>query len=870
MSITLGLSTALSGLLTNQKGLDVISQNIVNVNTKGYVRKVMTPESVTVGGVGAGVQTGEITRTVDEGLLKDIRRQTSTQGLLDSLHDYYPRIEDMFGQVANNDSIAHQLMTMKNSFETLADRVSVSSLQTSAVTSAMDTAQKLNQTTEQIQNLRLEADRAIQDTVSQVNQQIENIFDLNQKIVRGSAIGADVGDLRDKRDLSLTEVSKYMDIQYFERGDGSIGVYTKTGKTLVDKGPATMTHVATTVTAAWMTRAGGNFNAITLSTSAEPNTDISGDLQDGKIRALLDLRDKVLPNLQSQMDELAAKIKTNVNQVHNRGTSFPTTRSEMTGTRHFIDPNNPTVNGGLIPASIDANPQKMWLSSGDTTIALFDSNGDEIASTTLKTIMSSTAYNDAAGAATSIDISSSAATPGVQLTDVAAKIQNWMRAQSYQNNQLSSATASVANGVFELNTANTAVTLSFRDQVSTTKGATAGDATIKFDVDGDGNADQTVEGFSNFFGLNDFFTMESPNSISESIILPSKFTLNNTRTFRLYDPSGQIGNSITVPAGSNLETIAATINAKSQTSESNILNSAALTLTGNATFTVADSNGNITGFPITLTAATIDNINDIAAAINNVGGSILAKVVQNAPNSFQLRVWDSRGVELTVSASGGTVGTASLDNYLGMRSANLIEATVIPDGSGKRLRIRQNSDKELFIGADPDTQTPPGSILTDLGMHAAATRSASSLTIRDDIQGSPSLMARGSVRYNADLDKYYLSEGDNTTATAIAQTMGNKNAMATAGEIYAGNYSFDEYASATISVVASNSAHTEDRRTYQTTLGQALEHQYSSLSGVNLDEEVANMITFQQAYSASAKVISTLQDMLDTLVNIVR
>ncbi|RAU22892.1 flagellar hook-associated protein FlgK [Paramagnetospirillum kuznetsovii] len=871
MGLTLGLSTALSGLLTNQKGLDVISQNIVNVNTKGYVRKVMTPESVTVAGMGAGVQTGAIVRNVDEGLMKDIRRQTSTQGSLDTLHDYYPRIEDLFGQVGDNNSIAHQVETLQSSFDALGVQINTSALQTAVITTSLDTANKFSQMTDNIQNLRLEADRGIQDTVGLINEQISNIFDLNQKIVRGGAIGADIGDLKDKRDNALTALAQYMDIQYFERGDGSVGVYTKTGKTLVDKGAATMTHVSTTVTDSWMTAAGGNFNSITLSTTSEPNIDISADIKDGKIRALLDLRDSVLPNLQSQVDELANKLKDTVNLAHNRGTTYPTARSQMTGTHQLIDPNNPSINGGLIPAAITPNSQTMWLSgSNDVAITLFDPNGNEIVSTTLKTIMGSTSYNDAAGAATSLDISSSATTPGVKITDVAAKIQNWMRAQNYQNNALSNATASITNGTFALNTGNTSVTLDFRDQASSTKGSTATDATINFDVDGDGSADQQVQGFSNFFGLNDLFTEVSPRSISDSTILDQATTLNSTRTFRLLDPSGQIGNTVTVLAGSSLSSIADAINKQTQTNESAVLSSHSMTMVGNSTLSIADSNGNITGFPITLAAGTTTDLNVIAQQINNVGGSVLAKVVQNGPSSYQLRVWDSRGVELTVSASGGTVGGATLDSYLGMRKANLVQASVIPDGSGYRLRIRQTNDQELFIGATPDSQTPPGSIVTDLGLHAAATRMASGLSVRTDIQGSPSLVSRGATQYNADLDKYYLSEGDNTTTLAISQAMANKQSMASAGNIYAGSYNFSEYAAASISVVSTGAAHADEQRSYQTTLGQALNNQYTSMSGVNLDEEVANMINFQQAYSASAKVISTLQQMLDTLVNIIR
>ncbi|EME69186.1 flagellar hook-associated protein [Paramagnetospirillum caucaseum] len=858
MSLTLGLNSALSGLLTNQKGLDVISQNVVNVNTKGYVRKEMVPESRVVNGVGAGVQQGALVRNVDEGLMRDIRRQTATQGALDVTQTYYPRVQDLFGTVGKSNSISHQIEQLQASFETLATQVNTPAFQSSVVQTAKDMTGQFNEMTYHMQNLRLEADRAIQDTTGLVNKQLEDIFDLNQKIVRNNAIGGDIGDLQDKRDNALTSLSKYMDIQYFERGDGSIGVYTKTGKTLVDKGPAVMTHVSTTITDAWMTAAGGNFNELTLSTSDA--LDIGDDINDGQLRALLDVRDTIIPNLQAQMDEVAAKLKDTINQVHNRGTVFPTQNSKMVGTRQLVDPNNPTLNG--------SNPQRIWFSGDDdTTIALFDTDGDQVASTTLRTIMSSTSYTDAAGAATALDMSDDAATLGVKMTDVAAKIQSWMRQQSYQGNLMTSASASVTTGTLVLDTGVPAVTLAFRDQEATAAGSDATDARINFDVDGDNKADKQVAGFANFFGLNDFFTTTVPNSLLDSDVVAQDFTLSTARSFTISDPTGKIGNTIAMAAGSSLYDIAKKINAQTQTNESATLSSSSMTTTAATSITINDANGQVTQLTI---GAGVITLKDIADAINAKGTSAQAAAVQEGPNAYRLRIWDSRGVPLEVGVSGGTIGTSDMEAHLGLQQSQLVEASVIPEGFGYRLRIRQTSDRELFLGATPDNLTPSGSFITELSMHTASTRKAGVIEVRTDIQGSPAKVSRGAMQYNTDLGKYFLSEGDNTTALALGGAMSSKIQMATAGSLYAGSYNFAEHAAASIAQVSTDASHSKDRLDYQTTLGQALNSQYASTSGVNLDEEVANMINFQQAYSASAKVISTLQEMLDILVNIVK
>jgi flagellar hook-associated protein 1 FlgK len=65
------------------------------------------------------------------------------------------------------------------------------------------------------------------------------------------------------------------------------------------------------------------------------------------------------------------------------------------------------------------------------------------------------------------------------------------------------------------------------------------------------------------------------------------------------------------------------------------------------------------------------------------------------------------------------------------------------------------------------------------------------------------------------------------------------------------------------------SAKTESASNLATTtnLQSYLQTQISSVSGVNMDEELANMVTFQNSYQASAKYISTISTLMTTLIN---
>ena len=58
--------------------------------------------------------------------------------------------------------------------------------------------------------------------------------------------------------------------------------------------------------------------------------------------------------------------------------------------------------------------------------------------------------------------------------------------------------------------------------------------------------------------------------------------------------------------------------------------------------------------------------------------------------------------------------------------------------------------------------------------------------------------------------------------------------------------------------------------THQSTMVENLEEYRQEVSGVSLDEEMVNLIQFQQAYNAAAKLITTADEMLDALLEMVK
>jgi flagellar hook-associated protein 1 FlgK len=730
-SLTLALRTAQSALLVNQSALNAVANNIANVNSPGYSRKIVNTESRVIGGSGAGVQLSALIRQVDEGLLKSLRFEVSSLNALSVQTSSFERMQELFGSPADDTSISHVLGELTNALETLAVSPDKTLEQSELVRRANELALKFQMMSTTIQELRQQADQGIADAVTEINKLIISIGDLNDKLIRNSAVNLDVTDLQDQRDQALDRLAEFIDIRYFRRTDGDVVVFTSSGRTLVDNVPATLTHTGASTVSATTTHAEGDFAGLYVGTPI-PGNDITNDIRSGRLKGLIDLRDDVLANLQSEIDEMAAELRDVFNQIHNRGVPFPGMQS-MTGTRIFVAPTTQTMT--LDPGT----------GAADVTIALFDGSGDQQAVTTLNTIMTSASFGTGAQASFG----------AWTITEVAATIEDWLQA-----NGAAGATATVnsaGNFIIALNTP--ALNLAFRDETATVNGSTAADVQIGFDSGGVAGIDETVGGFSNFFGLNDFFVDGLVDNIHESNVMASTFT-STAATLRFNDSTGLLtGSPLSIAAGSSLSTIATLIT---------------------------------------------NSITDVTA-------------------------------------------------------------TVVPDGSGFRLRIAHKSGASLVITQDTGA---PDTLLTDLGMHSADVRVAATFALRSDIATAPAKISRGAVQWNAALGgagKYFTSVGDNATVKALAEQMTNTNAFDTAGGLSNGNATFTAHAAAILSRNASLADTNKADLDFQQSLANSLQLKSDTIRGVNLDEELSQLIMFEQAFSAAARILSTIQKMFDAL-----
>ena len=318
MSLTSIMNIATSGLQTAQAQLRVTSDNIANVNTAGYVRKVVDQTSAVTQGRGAGVDAARVRLATDRFLQAAGMAAKSDAARETVRYELYDQIQTQFGDPSGNGGFFADIDKLFASYATLAESPTSSAARQDTVYKTQALFNEAAGIAAQIQSARQEADGRLQSAIETVNPLLEQIDTLNKTISAGSIINQDVTGAQNAQQTLINELSKYMDVKIEQRPNGGVTVRTGTGMTLVGDGHATLSY-----------QAAGTVDATTAFADimiTEPNG-TRGPLLDGvssgEIRGLIDLRDTDAPKAAARLGELTAKLADEMNRAHNAHSSVP-------------------------------------------------------------------------------------------------------------------------------------------------------------------------------------------------------------------------------------------------------------------------------------------------------------------------------------------------------------------------------------------------------------------------------------------------------------------------------------------------------------------------------------------------------------------
>jgi len=237
--------------------------------------------------------------------------------------------------------------------------------------------------------------------------------------------------------------------------------------------------------------------------------------------------------------------------------------------------------------------------------------------------------------------------------------------------------------------------------------------------------------------------------------------------------------------------------------------------------------------PLTIDYRPADTVHDLVNRINNAGGEVSARldldgrlqlkaVPSTDPNNppFVLRHVEDSGQFLV-----GYAGVLAQSGPAGAYDWQNPQAVSTLVGGGTSFAVAPLAHPSAWVGVNTALAADPGKLAAGLGQN-----------------GRPA------------------EAGDGSAALAIAGLRGS-------AVMIGSSKTFDDYFAASVADIGLKGETAQVTYQTQQKVMKDLTDLRDSISGVNIDEEMANMLKFQHGYQASARFLSNWNDLLDTIIN---
>ena len=910
------LSNAISGLQASQIGLRTAGNNISNANTVGYSRQNVNfdtrPEqySGSAGFLGNGVNVESVKRVVNEFVTTQLRLDSSTFNQLDKYNTNIGKIDKLFSDASTG--LIGGLQTFFAGLQNGAsDPASLPARQLVVAQTESLTA-RFNDLYERLSGVEKGVNDEITTVTGQLNTLAKSVANLNQSIASQRASGAEPNSLLDEREEALRKLSEMVSVQLVQQDSGDINVFVGNGEPIVIGATASKFEA----------RAGGKIYLPNNINSSEITNEISG----GQLGGLLRFKSEVLEPSFNQLGRVAIVMSDSFNKIQSQGLDL----QGNYGTDIFSDTNDASVVYQRVLHGTNALPDdrqiyvtiedanKITTSNYKFAITPNTSNYTitrESDNTMVDQGVLSGAYpTEIKFDGVSVHLQSGSFQGGdtftIQPTRTAARD---IQATLSQPEKLAFAApirTATATGNLGLGVISSGEILSLLDANNNllptfaVAGKMSPPVVIRF------TSDTTYEVLNNSDPAR---PVPLNPRMSEQIFIP-----NRTNEIFATDKgeTSVIGNGaiIGLPAGRPPATLfpanpmqlngypveAYTFTTTNPTT-GNVSTQTMSTFANASAAQTAAQISNMTGVSAhAFTTATIGNVNITPAAFASplqlsVNGQdlltytagVLDSTVPN-PNVSQAAFNDYLASQINANANLKALGIraqsgsnaitgapelhlvaasgVNLDIRFSATNASVNNITV-NDGSGNPnvqldgVNTGLNEQSATTVGGKIDITLANGVVMTTapalsqiVGDSTAASFAQSSYTgYQVTISGQPKAGDIFNVNFNTN------SKNDNRNALALAN-------LETAATMENGSQSFGQGYNHLVDDLGTKSNLSKINTDASKSLLEQTKTLRDGVSGVNLDEEAANLILFQQMYTANARVISVAKDLFDTLV----
>jgi flagellar hook-associated protein 1 len=337
MSLGSALAIAMSGLRANQAALSIVSSNVSNAQTPGYVSQGVIQVETLTADSGASVSVTGVNRTLNQFVQSQLRTETAGGAYADQIASVLTQLQSVYGTPGSAGTLENAYSNFTTALQSLSTTSGSASSQITTVTAAQALAQQLNATTQGIQTLRSNAEQDINISVTQANSAMAQIAQLNTRLQGLSPTDPTAATFMDQRDSAIDQLSNLMDIRVSITGNNQATIYTNNGVELVGAQASTLSFNSQgtlNATSQWNANpAQSSVGTITcrLANGATIDMIASGSIASGQIAADVTLRDKTLVQAQTQVDQLAASISSAMSDKTTPGTAAPAALAPKAG-----------------------------------------------------------------------------------------------------------------------------------------------------------------------------------------------------------------------------------------------------------------------------------------------------------------------------------------------------------------------------------------------------------------------------------------------------------------------------------------------------------------------------------------------------------
>ncbi|MGA0607600.1 flagellar hook-associated protein FlgK [Phenylobacterium sp. VNQ135] len=178
------------------------------------------------------------------------------------------------------------------------------------------------------------------------------------------------------------------------------------------------------------------------------------------------------------------------------------------------------------------------------------------------------------------------------------------------------------------------------------------------------------------------------------------------------------------------------------------------------------------------------------------------------------------------------------------------------------------SDAKISVISDATQRGVGGPSMSQLFGLGALERSsrASRFYVDPTLESDPTRLAFGKLDFSGGFTQPLIRPGDGRGALALSQAGDVATGFQAAGSLGDVTMTVSRYASEFGGSIGRNAAAAETRKESAAAVMTEATARRQSVEGVNLDEELVNMTTYQQAFNASARVIQAAKDLYDVLL----